>query len=268
MLISHDLLSHSGTPCVAALGFFDGVHLGHRAVIGRARALATAKNVACGLFTFEPPAHTARVVSKSDVRLLQSVGHRQEIMQKLGVELLVCPAFESFYNLTPQEFVRQLLHEAMHCVAVVCGEDYHFGQKGSGDVPMLRTLCAQYGIEVETVPAVCYEGGAVSSTRIRACLANGELRLANSMLCEPFRIEAQGTNCEGKLWQNLPSGMMPPAEGRYHSGILTEEKLISAETVVRMQADTVIFSTETPENTSVTKEQFYIVQLLEECEKY
>lgn len=264
MLISHDIECHNGTPTVAALGFFDGVHLGHRAVIGKARALADAKGVSCGLFTFEPPLHTSRAVSKSEVRLLQSVRHRQEIMENLGVEQLVCPPFESFYDLTPAEFVRVLLHDVMHCVAVVCGEDYHFGCKGSGDVMLLRTLCAEYGIEVDTVPAVLFGGEVVSSTRIRACLAEGKLALAGEMLCEPFRIEAPVSLRQNTLTQMLPSGMMPPAAGRYRSRLLLPQGTPTAMTEVVEEQGTVLFRTTLDASISLQQGQALPLELLME----
>ena len=106
MLIYHDLSRQSETPTVAALGFFDGVHLGHRAVIAEALCQARKQGAKCAVFTFEPPRNTDRAVSKSDVKLLQSVADRDCLLEELGVELVLCPPFESFYNFTPEEFVR------------------------------------------------------------------------------------------------------------------------------------------------------------------
>ena len=100
MLIFHDLSRKSEYPTVAALGFFDGVHLGHRAVIAEAVKQARAQNGKGAVFTFEPPHHTDRAVSKSDVKLLQSPESRDRVMEELGVELVLCPPFESFYNLS------------------------------------------------------------------------------------------------------------------------------------------------------------------------
>ena len=231
-------------PTVAALGFFDGVHQGHRAVIGRARELATLKGISCALFTFEPPVHTDRAVSKSGVRLLQSIEQREAIMRGLGVELLVCPPFESFYNLTPEEFVRIILHEAMHAVTVVCGEDYRFGQKGSGDTAVLKELAPAYGIEVVTLEPVCFDGGVVSSTRIRDCLAAGTVAEANAMLCEPYRFEGK-IEAEGRtLRQELLPGMMPPKPGFYHSCLLSDGVRYPAKTEVREEDGKTVAQTE------------------------
>ncbi len=251
-------------PTVAALGFFDGVHQGHRAVIGRARELATQKGVSCALFTFEPPAETDRVVSKSGVRLLQSVRRRQEIMRGLGVELLVCPPFESFYDLTPEEFVRVILHEAMHAAAVVCGEDYRFGQKGSGNPEMLRELAKPYGIEVVTLPPICFDGEVVSSTRIRECLAAGAVTEANAMLCEPYRLEGEARMEEGLLIQRIESRIAAPAEGFYHSCLLVDGVRFPAKTEILRDGEAILAKTAVLKEFPPLEEPFVTVQLMAE----
>ena len=147
MLIFHDLSRKSEYPTVAALGFFDGVHLGHRAVIAEAVKQARAQNGKGAVFTFEPPHHTDRAVSKSDVKLLQSPENRDRVMEELGVELVLCPPFESFYNFSPEEFVREILKNCLNCRGVVCGEDYRFGKKGAGNVALLRELAAEGAVD-------------------------------------------------------------------------------------------------------------------------
>ena len=204
MLVLHHIgADEKAAPCVAALGFFDGVHMGHRAVIETARAEAAARGVRCGLFTCEPPTHTTRTVSKSDVRLLQSVAQRESILESLGVEQILCPPFESFYDFTPAEFVQIVLHDTLRCTGVVCGQDYRFGQRGSGDVAMLRALAEPSGITVTALAPVMYQNEVVSSTRIRAELAAGRLAFAGEMLCTPYAIDApltqQGSTCKKVL---------------------------------------------------------------------
>ena len=170
MLIFHDLSRKSEYPTVAALGFFDGVHLGHRAVIAEAVKQARAQNGKGAVFTFEPPHHTDRAVSKSDVKLLQSPESRDRVMEELGVELVLCPPFESFYNFSPEEFVREILKNCLNCRGVVCGEDYRFGKKGAGNVALLRELAEPMGIAVTALEPVTWKGETVSSSRIRRCL--------------------------------------------------------------------------------------------------
>ena len=164
MLIFHDLSRKSEYPTVAALGFFDGVHLGHRAVIAEAVKRARAQNGKGAVFTFEPPHHTDRAVSKSDVKLLQSPESRDRVMEELGVELVLCPPFESFYNFSPEEFVREILKNCLNCRGVVCGEDYRFGKKGAGNVALLRELAEPMGIAVTALEPVTWKAETVSSS--------------------------------------------------------------------------------------------------------
>lgn len=241
MLVLHHIRAEEkAAPCVAALGFFDGVHMGHRAVIETARAEAAARGVRCGLFTFEPPTHTTRTVSKSDVRLLQSVTQRESILESLGVEQILCPPFESFYDFTPAEFVQIVLHDTLCCTGVVCGQDYRFGQRGSGDVAMLRMLAEPYGITVTVLAPVLYQDEVVSSTRIRAELAAGRLALAGEMLCTPYAIDAPITQRGNTFLQVLPHGMMPPAAGCYRSRL---NGTVPAETEVLHRGTEVCFCT-------------------------
>lgn len=215
MLISHDILPRGGRPTVAALGFFDGVHRGHRAVIGAARREAARRGAACAVFSFDPPRETTRRVSKTGVRLLQSAARRDEIFRSLGVELLVCPPFESFCDLTPEEFADVLLVGVLRARAVVTGEDYRFGRKGSGDVGTLRTLCGARGIGVRTVKPVRFDGEIVSSRRIRELLAAGEISRANAMLLEPYRVEGPFVAEGGFLIRKIGPGRAAPKAGGY-----------------------------------------------------
>ena len=216
MLIFHDLSRQSEYPTVAALGFFDGVHLGHQAVIAEARAQAHARGAKCAVFTFEPPHHTDRTVSKSDVKLLQSAEKRYALMEKLGVELVLCPPFESFYNFSPEEFVREILKNCLNCRGVVCGEDYRFGRKGAGNAALLRELAEPMGMTVTALAPVTVKGETVSSSRIRRCLAEGDTRLAEELLGMPYTIcgEAKRQGTEHSL--QLAPEMARPAEGCYH----------------------------------------------------
>ena len=242
MLIVHDLNFCSESPTVTALGFFDGVHKGHRAVIAEARAQAHARGAKCAVFTFEPPHHTDRAVSKSNIRLLQSAEQRYRLMEELGVELVFCPPFESFYNLTPEEFVTEILCNTLRCRGVVCGEDYRFGKKGAGNAALLRELAEPCGITVTALARGTGEGGTVSSSRIRRCLAEGDVALAGRLLEAPYAQSGFPERQGDTLCLRLPPEMMPPCEGTYRgrvqypdgeSGELTVE---AAEGCLRWQA--------------------------------
>ena len=201
---------------LAALGFFDGVHLGHRAVIAEAVKQARAQNGKGAVFTFEPPHHTDRAVSKSDVKLLQSPESRDRVMEELGVELVLCPPFESFYNFSPEEFVREILKNCLNCRGVVCGEDYRFGKKGAGNVALLRELAEPMGIAVTALEPVTWKGETVSSSRIRRCLLEGDTELAGELLGTPYAVCGKAVRRGEELCLRLPPEMALPAEGCYH----------------------------------------------------
>ena len=221
MLIFHDLSRKSEYPTVAALGFFDGVHLGHRAVIAEAVKQARAQNGKGAVFTFEPPHHTDRAVSKSDVKLLQSPESRDRVMEELGVELVLCPPFESFYNFSPEEFVREILKNCLNCRGVVCGEDYRFGKKGAGNAALLRELAEPMGIAVTALEPVTWKGETVSSSRIRRCLLEGDTELAGELLGTPYAVCGKAVRRGEELCLRLPPEMALPAEGTYHGEELT-----------------------------------------------
>ena len=221
MLIYHDLSRQSETPTVAALGFFDGVHLGHRAVIAEALCQAKKLGAKCAVFTFEPPRNTDRTVSKSDVKLLQSPESRDRVMEELGVELVLCPPFESFYNFSPEEFVREILKNCLNCRGVVCGEDYRFGKKGAGNVALLRELAEPMGIAVTALEPVTWKGETVSSSRVRRCLLEGDTKLAGELLGTPYAVCGKAVRRGEELCLRLPPEMALPAEGTYHGEELT-----------------------------------------------
>lgn len=266
MLITHEMKPLDQIPCIAALGFFDGVHLGHRAVLTTARQQSLRRGAACAVFTFDLPGHTDRVVSKSDLQLIQSVTHRDELLEELGVDRVFTPHFEDFYNFTPEEFVEKLLIGVMHCVGVVCGENYHFGKKGAGDAALLRQLCEARGVSVTVVPPVMHEGEWVSSTRIRRCIAEGKIALANKLLGTPYRVEGEGVLCDGCWLQPLPQQHAAPKNGRYCSRMVTVAGAFSASTEVYTEGETVLLRTEIPAQYPFSAEDFTALELLAEID--
>ena len=88
-------------------------------------------------------------------------------------------------NLSPREFVEQVLCGRLKAKAVACGQDFRFGKGAAGDLPLLQKLCGEYGIRLDAVPSLLDGGEAISSTRIRQCLSEGEIELANWLLGHP-----------------------------------------------------------------------------------
>ncbi len=168
-----------GRPTAVALGFFDGVHKGHAAVVKQAVAGQKEGLVPC-VFSFTMDAK--RPGGKQNSGLLCTRTIKRQQLLKLGAQMLYVPAFEEFCAFSAEEFVRSILVDTLHARMVCCGEDYRFGQNAAGDVHTLQTLCQNFGIVVKVVPSVEYKGQVVHSTAIRKALAGGNLALANHML--------------------------------------------------------------------------------------
>jgi riboflavin kinase/FMN adenylyltransferase len=182
-------LIHEGVPLPAEVrgsvlspGMFDGVHVGHREVIGRAVAMSEALGAPSVVITFDR--HPASVVRPADaVRLLTDLHQRAEHIEALGADFLYVVRFDEERSLEdPTAFVHALVRDFAPR-AVVVGEDFHFGHRRRGDLPLLETAGNAAGFKVEGVGWVSLEGeGRVSSTSIRELLAEGDVVRAGRLL--------------------------------------------------------------------------------------
>ena len=152
-----------------AMGYFDGIHIGHRAVIEGAVQWAKTHDAAPAVFTFRLP-----VENKMKGKRLLSTEDKHALIHSLGVEYYLTPDFEAIKALSPEEFVRGIV-ENCHARALFCGENFTFGAKAAGTPELLRTLCAPLGVEVVVVPMAQFEEKPVSSTRIRTALEGGDI---------------------------------------------------------------------------------------------
>lgn len=181
--------------CVVTVGFFDGVHRGHQAVVRRAVALARERGVPAVVLTFDP--HPSEIVRPgTHPPLLSTPVHRAGLMEKLGVDaVLVLPFTVELSKLTPEEFVRQVLVERLHAVAVVVGQNFRFGHRAAGNVETLAELGEKYGFTAEGLPlaAPTASGGEseqrFSSTDVRRMVLAGDVEAAAVRLGRPHRVE-------------------------------------------------------------------------------
>jgi riboflavin kinase/FMN adenylyltransferase len=171
-----------------ALGVFDGVHIGHQAVIARAVQAAEKEGGLAGLLTFDP--HPIRVIapSKAPAALLASLDHKAAIVGALGGSLFIPLRFDpEFARMEASQFIDQLTSAApIRTLAV--GEDWRFGHNRSGDVGFLKHQAASKGFQLEAVPPVMFGGDRISSTRIRQAIHDGNLAEAGRMLGRPYSI--------------------------------------------------------------------------------
>jgi len=168
-----------------AIGTFDGVHVGHRAVIGQAVARAAERRLLGSVVTFDR--HPLAVVDPSHApRLLTPLTEKIRLIEELGPEeLVLLPFDEGLSALTPAGFCDQVLGEALQARVVVVGENFNFGAGGAGDAAQLRTCGAAHGFETVVMNLVTEHGKTISSTRIRRLLNHGELEEVREILGRP-----------------------------------------------------------------------------------
>ena len=171
---------------VIALGNFDGFHLGHQAVIGRAVQMARERGVAAIVGTFDP--HPVRYFGRGLPPFrLTSLDQRQRLFAMAGVDAMVVFEFDdALAAATPEEFVQHWLAGAG---GVVTGEDFNFGRRRAGNVSMLAELGRRQGLACDALAPVPLGDEVVSSTRIRAALKAGDCAAATRLLTRPFAIE-------------------------------------------------------------------------------
>ena len=174
---------------VVTIGEFDGVHRGHQRIVARAAQLGRERGLPVVVVTFDPhPDEVTRPGSHPPV--LSSARRRAELLAGLGADALcVLPFTLEFSRLDPDEFVRMVLVERLHASAVVVGEDFRFGHKAAGDVPLLDKLGEKYEYTTEGMPLLALDGATISSTSIRALLAAGDVAEAAKALGRPHRVE-------------------------------------------------------------------------------
>jgi riboflavin kinase/FMN adenylyltransferase len=176
-------------PLHLALGVFDGVHVGHRAVIQAAQASARETGGSWGVVTFDP--HPIRVLApeRAPRQLLASLDHKARLLERMGAEFLLALSFDrSLAALSARDFLG-LLQQGGAIASISVGEDWRFGKGREGDVAFLRNMGEEHGFIVNALPPVMHEGERISSTRIRQSIRDGALANAAAMLGRPYGIE-------------------------------------------------------------------------------
>ena len=214
---------------VVALGFFDGVHIGHKQVINTCinNCDENSKSV---VFTFKESPHNT--LSKTKKPLLTNNEQKFEHIEKLGVDEIFCVDFESVMDLSADEFVRDILSDKLNAKCVVTGFNYRFSKGGKADADELAKLCAKYNIRTIKCEPVVFKGESVSSTRIRQCIANGDIQAANAMLGYDFVIDTHvrsgnhiGTKINSPtINQRLHTDVVVPKLGVYATMVTVKGK--------------------------------------------
>lgn len=212
---------------VCALGLFDGVHLGHRLVIGRAAELAK-NDMKTAVFTFD----SETVTSKGRLELLLDEEEKRRKISELGADYIYSPDFSLYKDLSAEDFVRKILVGKLNCGAAVCGKDYRFGREAQGDTELLSRLGEKYGFKVASLDKLMQDGEEVSSSVIREHIRKGEIERANALLGYTFgyRLKVEHGNELGRTWnfptinQVLPEKTVLPEFGVYCSRVTIDGK--------------------------------------------
>ena len=165
---------------IYALGFFDGVHLGHRALLDACRSLAETDGTKKGVVTFTT--HPDGLVSGVAPRLITSPADRKRLLLEAGMDTVVELPFDRKLMQMPWQDFYRLLRTEYGAEGFVCGEDFRFGSRGAGNAALLTKLCREEGICCTVVPQQKLAGRVVSSTYIRKLLEQAEIEQANRFL--------------------------------------------------------------------------------------
>ena len=170
------------TPKVLSLGMFDGVHFGHISIINLLKSVAQENNLETAILTFWP--HPRKVFNPNDeIKLLNTLNEKLNLLENANLDVVFLKSFdENFRNLTGEEFIRQILVEKLNVKHIIIGHDHVFGKNKSGNFELLQKLSKELDFVVQQLDAVKEGEFNISSTKIRNCLANGNIIGANKML--------------------------------------------------------------------------------------
>lgn len=190
MQILRGLYSPDLQPIAVTIGNFDGVHLGHQALLDELRAVAQQRGLRTAVVIFEPHPREFFTPQQAPVRLT-SLREKLEQFREIGVDRVhVCRFNAHFAKMTAEDFMASL-SEKMHAKFVLIGDDFRFGSGRVGDFALMEKIGLQRGFDVRAMHSVLHDGVRVSSTAVRAALANGKVRLAREYLSRPYSISGR-----------------------------------------------------------------------------
>jgi riboflavin kinase / FMN adenylyltransferase len=185
-------------PSVVALGTFDGVHLGHRSILGTAMARARAVGLDAVACTFDR--HPMEIVHPDRAPVpITTVDERLALIGETGVDAVVVLGFtRELAGIEPETFVKDVLLDRLRAQEIVVGYNHRFGRAARGDARLLEDLAERFGFRAHVVPPTTVDGVAVSSTEIRSALHRGDVRSAARGLGRPYSIEGEVTSGAGR----------------------------------------------------------------------
>ncbi|MGH8292623.1 MAG: bifunctional riboflavin kinase/FAD synthetase [Gammaproteobacteria bacterium] len=177
--------------CAASIGNYDGVHLGHQQVLRELVTQARRRGVPAAVVVFEPAPLEYLEPDKAPARLM-NLREKVQALAACGVDRLLCLRFNAaLAQMVAAEFIERVLVRGLGVRHLVVGDDFRFGRDRGGDLATLQAAGAERGFEVQSLPGLLRTGARVSSTRIRACLAAGNLQLAAELLGGPYSLSGR-----------------------------------------------------------------------------
>lgn len=190
MLIFRALQSPDHQPVALTIGNFDGVHLGHKALLSRLLSEAKLRGLPSAVVIFEPHPREFFTPDQAPARLT-SLREKLELLAELGVDRVhICRFNKQFAQMSASNFI-DALHQKLAVKYVLIGDDFRFGSGRSGDFALMEKIASQQGFTVEAMHSVLYDGVRVSSTAVRAALASGHMRAATRYLGRPYCISGR-----------------------------------------------------------------------------
>ncbi|MFZ3042771.1 MAG: bifunctional riboflavin kinase/FAD synthetase [Thiobacillus sp.] len=180
-----------GTPHAVTIGNFDGLHLGHQAMLARLQDVAQARGLPSCVLSFEPHPREFFTPEQAPARL-SSLREKAECLQRMGIDRLHVFRFDrAFSALSAEAFIEQVLGTTLQARYVLVGDDFRYGAKRAGDFALLERLGHTLGFDAEFLPTVEVAGERASSTAVRQALATGELEHAARLLGQPYSISGR-----------------------------------------------------------------------------
>lgn len=213
---------------VIALGYFDGIHIGHGALLRCAKQRAQELGCFSAVLTLD--SHPSTLLTGQSVPLINTPEDRAALIRRLyGIDQILTAHFDRAMMQMPwQDYLSDYLLRQHGAVHIVCGHDHRFGYRGAGNAARLAAFCRDAGIGCDIIGQVCLDGAAVSSTRIRALLGQGQMEQANRLLGHIHCLSGpviSGQHLGSRLGfptANLavPDGVLPPAYGVYATRVI------------------------------------------------
>ena len=180
-------------PCALTIGNFDGVHRGHQALLAHVRSASASLGLEAAVMTFEPHpreyfAQRSGDLSKAPARIA-NLRDKLGDLAKAGIDRVIVEHFnEHFAAVAPDDFIERVLVEGLHVKWLMVGDDFRFGARRAGDIQMLQDAGRRFGFHVETLPAVMHGAQRISSSAVRAALAEGDFARTSELLGHPYTM--------------------------------------------------------------------------------